>query len=153
MGDGVGTVFGKAERAAARVAGATAANLVGELVRAAIEFDEAELGVPLVVIEEIDSAAILGPMWVADIAVEFVGDTVRVRAIALHQVQACDLVALKFVVEAGVGDALSVGRNSRRAVWAAAIRKRTHAAISDVELVDLGIARSVFVVVVTVGAH
>src|SRR2546427_7236848 len=61
------------------------------------------------------------------------------RAIAIHQVQLCGLVALVTIVVASVGDEFPIGRDDGRIVGALAIGERAKGAVSDAELVDFGI--------------
>ncbi len=77
----------------------------------------------------------------------------RVGAVAIHDIQADDLVALLAVVEARVGDASAVRRDDRSAVRPIPIGQRAHLAALCRHRVDLGIQRLVVGVRVPVGGE
>src|SRR5713226_4974667 len=72
-------------------------------------------------------------------------------AVAVHQVELGGLVALVAVVESGVGDEFSAGRNAGSVVRAFAIGERAQSAVGDAEFIDFRVETFVVGFGVTVG--
>ena len=67
----------------------------------------------------------------------------RVRAVAVHDIELGCLIAQSFVVEAQVGDVLAVGRNDGMMVRPAPIGERSNRIVGQIDTVDFGVERFV----------
>src|SRR6266850_6846339 len=110
--------------------------MIGDFLASAVEQTKANFLITLIIIAEVDAAAVGGPLWVQDVAVEFVGEGMGTGAIAVHEIELGSLVALIAIVVAGVSDEFSVGRNSRRIVRSLAVRERAQGTVGDTKFVD-----------------
>src|SRR3989304_759575 len=103
MGTAVGgresSVFRDRDRPAASVGAEARPEVPRELLDWAVEGHEVETGVPLVVRGEVDPAPVGGPAYVADVAIEAVGQGPRAASIASHHVEPRTLISLVAVVE------------------------------------------------------
>src|SRR5579859_1952967 len=126
-------------------------HMAGKLLELAGHGIEAKFGVSLVIVDKVDAAAVRGPLRVANVAVELGGDVMGSAAVAVHQIETGNLVSLKLVVIAYIGDVLAVRRDYGRAIGASAIGQCFYRAIFQREAVDLRIGGVVLVVVVTIG--
>ncbi len=118
--------------------------MIGNCFASAVDREETDLGVALIVVTKEDAAIVGSPLWVLDIAVEFIGERMRIAAVAIHQIKLGRLVALIAIIVAGVSDEFSVGRDNWRIVGAFAIGKGTKGAVCDAEFVDFAV--KVFVI-------
>src|SRR5205807_2494263 len=98
--------------------------MIGNFLESAVERIETDLGVTLIIVTDVDATVVGSPLRVLDIAVEFVGERMRIGAVAIHEVQLGGLMALKAIIEAGVSDELPVGRDGGRIVGPLASGKR-----------------------------
>src|SRR6266851_4170589 len=140
-GDGAGA--GNGEGAATVGAGA-GDDVVGDFLGVAVGGGEADFGVTLIVVEEIDAGVVGRPFGRLDVAIEFVRDGARAAAVAVHEIELGGLVALVAVVESGVGDEFSVGRGAGGVIGAFAIGERAQSAVGNIEFVDFRV--EVFVI-------
>src|ERR1700730_16373668 len=102
------------QRECAAAAGAQGGSkVIGNFLASTVEQAEPDFGIALVVVTDVDAAAVGSPLRVLYIAIEFVRDGVRPGAIAVHQIEPGGLVTLIAIVVAGVGDEFTVGRNGR----------------------------------------
>src|SRR5206468_7792540 len=106
---GYGDKAGAREGEGAAAVGAGAGrNVIGSFLAIPVGGAEANLRVALIGILEIHPAIVGRPLRPLNVAVEFLGNGVGPRAIAVHQVKLGGLVALQAVVEARVGDPFSI---------------------------------------------
>ncbi len=91
----------------------------------------------MVVVLEVDRAAVAAPGGRLDVAVEAGRELAYLAAVAAHQVQARDLVALEAVVETGPGDVTPVGGDRRLVVRAQALGQGTQFSARHVDRVQL----------------
>src|SRR6202022_2845956 len=118
---GEGDHAGAGEGKGAVAAGARGrSKVIGNFLESAIDRIETDFGVALIVVTEEDAAAVGSPLRVLDIAVEFIGERMRIATVAIHEVELCGLMALVTIIVAGVGDEFSVGRDYGRIVGALA---------------------------------
>src|SRR5579871_3702349 len=125
--------------------------MLGKILYFAIERIKRQPRVTLVVIHEVDAAAIGGPLRFLHVAIELRSRHPRIASIAIHQIQVRRLMPLVAVVESNVSDRLAIRRNRRRAVRSLARGKRLYRSIRKRELVDLGIQRFILVLWMQVG--
>src|SRR6266852_3185449 len=147
-GDGAGA---RDREGAATVGAGAGDDVVGDFLEVAIGGGKADFGVALIVVEEIDAGIVRRPFRRLDVAVEFVGDGMGGAAVAVHQIELGGLVALVAVVESGVGDEFTAGRNSGSVVRAFAIGERAQSAVGNAEFVDFGVENFMVGFGVTVG--
>src|SRR5262249_15228119 len=140
----VGAAVGHGDQARSRdgkrasaVSAGGGGNMVGDLFTIPVGGAEADLRVTLIVVLEVDAAIVGGPFRALDVAVEFVGNGVRAGAVTVHQVKLCRLVALKPIIEAGVGDRFAIRGDCRRIVRAFAAGESAQRAIGHAEFVNL----------------
>src|SRR5260370_36567718 len=72
---------------------------------------ETDLGIAVLVVTEKDSTVVGGPLGVLDIAVEFVGEGMRIAPVAIHEGKLGGLMALVAIIVTSVGDEFPVGRH------------------------------------------
>src|SRR3546814_5604300 len=87
---------------------------------------------PLIVIVDIDGAAVVGPDRGADAAIEVGGERSRVGAVPVHHVENAVLIAELLIVEPDIGDPASIGRDDRAGIRPVTIGQRRHNAAIDV---------------------
>src|SRR4029077_20795163 len=98
---------GARKRKSAASAGARSrSEMIGNFLECAVDGIETNFGVALIVVTKEDSTVVGGPLRILDVAVEFVGDGVRIGAVAIHEVKLGGLMTLIAVVITGVGDEL-----------------------------------------------
>jgi hypothetical protein len=97
---------------------------------------ESNLRISLIGILKKHAAVVGSPLRTLDVAIELVPEGVRARAVAVHQVQFCRLVALEAVVKAGVRNPFSIWRDCRRIIRSFAVGERAQRAIGDAEFVN-----------------
>src|SRR5467141_87883 len=135
-----GDQSGAGERECATASGAGGGSkVVGNFLESAFDGVETDLGVALIVVTDIDATVVVSPLRVLDIAVEFVRERMRARAIAIHEVQLGGLMALVAVIVAGVGNELAIRRDGGRIIGAFASGQGTKRAVSHAELVNFGV--------------
>src|SRR5215472_3735523 len=113
--------------------------MLGNILYLAIERIEGQFGVAFVVVHEVDTAAIRGPLRLLHVAIELWSRYLRMAAIPIHQIKMRRLMSLVAVVESNVSDRLAIGRNGWRTVWALARGQRLDRSIGKRELVHLAI--------------
>jgi len=58
--------------------------VIGNFLGRAIGREKTDLCVAMIVVLKVDAAIVGGPDWILDVEVEFVGDGMGARAVALH---------------------------------------------------------------------
>src|SRR5258708_1308008 len=103
ISEGDQTGMGKRETTAA--AGARRrSKMVSNLFESAIDGIETDLGIPLIVVADIDAAAVGSPLRFLDIAIELIGEGMRIGAVTIREVKLGGLMALVTIIEASVSD-------------------------------------------------
>ncbi len=126
-------------KSAAAASAGCGCEVIGDFLDNALDGIETDLGVALIVVTEEDAAVIGSPLRVLDIAVEFIGERVRIGAVAIHEVQLGSLMALVAIIVSGVGDPFAVRRDFGRIVGTFAAGQRAKRAIGDAEFIDFGV--------------
>src|SRR5260370_19993855 len=90
-GDHAGAGEGKG---AAAASARRSSKMIGNFLERAIDRIETDLGVALIVVTKEDAAVVGSPFGVLDIAVEFIGEGMRIAGVAIHEVEICGLMAL-----------------------------------------------------------
>ena len=118
---------GNRERSARIGAGdVAAAHVARQNAHLAGKIDGGDLDRAVVVVLKQQLPAVAGPLRIGGVAVERRRERMRVRAVAVHDIELGCLITQTFVVEAQVGDVLAVGRNDRVVVRPAPIGERSN---------------------------
>src|SRR5690606_812917 len=121
---GDGAVVGHGEAAAGvGTAEVVAGQIFDQGGDRAVQRHAGDLGAALVVIGDIDRAAVAAPHRRLDRTVEIPGQDAAVRAVGVHHMKAGVVIAHPLVVVAEVGDATTVGRCDGRIVRPRAVGK------------------------------
>ena len=107
----------------------------------AVEPDPGDPRRAMIVVGDVDGAAVRGPDRRADAAVERSGQSAPVGAVHVHHVEDRILVGAALVVETGVSDLPSIRGDRRLAVGTHAIGERADLVGGHVERVDLAVHR------------
>ena len=131
-------------------AGRNASQIIRERLDFSIKGRKSNFAVPALIEFEIDPTAVLAPDRHLDVPVQIPGHDPRAGAVAIHNIEAGNLIALVLIVKAYISDLPPVRRQRRVLIWTNAIRESVNAAVADRDFVDLRIERLILPILVPV---